>query len=235
MASRPTPGWRRSSRYPAAEGRCDSGPCWPAAQGDLEVVSAEVQGQYPAITPECPQAHWFEREIFEQCGVRPVGHPWLKPLAFPRPADMWHDRLLRDGGRRGPRGGRRPGPRRHHRAGPFPLPMPRRDRLSPGDLPGLSASRRGTGDARRPRSTHDPLHGDARRRQHRRARDGLLPRRRGAQRYPRSRPRPGASRRGPGIGAGGQPYWATWAHWPATWVSCPRCPIAGGSAATCST
>jgi len=56
-----------------------------SSQGDLEVLSTEVDGPYPAITPDCPQAHWFEREIFEQCGVRPVGHPWLKPLRFPPP------------------------------------------------------------------------------------------------------------------------------------------------------
>ena len=29
-----------------------------------------------------PQAHWFEREIAEQWGVRPEGHPWLKPIRF---------------------------------------------------------------------------------------------------------------------------------------------------------
>ena len=30
--------------------------------------------------PTVPQAHLFEREIAEQCGVVPEGHPWLKPL-----------------------------------------------------------------------------------------------------------------------------------------------------------
>ena len=37
---------------------------------------------YPSLTPECPQAHWFEREIAEQWGVVPDGHPWLKPIRF---------------------------------------------------------------------------------------------------------------------------------------------------------
>ena len=32
------------------------------------------------MTPDCPQAHLFEREIAEQYGVCPEGHPWLKPV-----------------------------------------------------------------------------------------------------------------------------------------------------------
>ena len=56
-----------------------------ADQGDLAVVAAEVGRQYPALTPECPQAHLFEREIFEQHGIEPLGHPWLKPVRFPKP------------------------------------------------------------------------------------------------------------------------------------------------------
>lgn len=35
---------------------------------------------YLSLTPECPQAHLFEREIFEESGIEPLGHPWLKPL-----------------------------------------------------------------------------------------------------------------------------------------------------------
>ena len=56
-----------------------------ADQGDLAVVAAEVGRQYPALTPECPQAHLFEREIYEQHGIEPLGHPWLKPVRFPKP------------------------------------------------------------------------------------------------------------------------------------------------------
>ena len=50
--------------------------------GALSVSSTVVSDTYPALTPDCPQAHWFEREIAEQWGVRPEGHPWLKPLRF---------------------------------------------------------------------------------------------------------------------------------------------------------
>jgi Ni,Fe-hydrogenase III large subunit len=57
-----------------------------AGRGDLGVVAAEVAGQYAALTPDCPQAHHFEREIHEQWHVEPLGHPWLKPVRFPPPA-----------------------------------------------------------------------------------------------------------------------------------------------------
>ncbi|GLH74395.1 hydrogenase [Geothrix limicola] len=40
------------------------------------------QPRYAALTPECPQAHLFEREMAEQYGLQPEGHPWLKPLRF---------------------------------------------------------------------------------------------------------------------------------------------------------
>ncbi len=53
-----------------------------ASTGTLAVTSTEVTDAYPALTPDCAQAHWFEREIAEQWGVRPQGHPWLKPLRF---------------------------------------------------------------------------------------------------------------------------------------------------------
>jgi Ni,Fe-hydrogenase III large subunit len=48
----------------------------------LGLVRAEVPagGSYPALTPGLPQAQAFERELFEQHGIRPEGHPWLKPL-----------------------------------------------------------------------------------------------------------------------------------------------------------
>src|SRR3954463_1479054 len=52
--------------------------------GTLDVLTTAVGAEYPAITPEAPQAHWFEREIAEQWGVVPRGHPWLKPIRFHR-------------------------------------------------------------------------------------------------------------------------------------------------------
>src|SRR6266702_2868476 len=53
--------------------------------GMLSLSSTDVAEKYPSLTPECPQAHWFEREIAEQCGVIPQAHPWLKPIRFHSP------------------------------------------------------------------------------------------------------------------------------------------------------
>lgn len=44
--------------------------------------SEPIRGGYRALTPECPQAHLFEREIAECFGVVPEEHPWLKPVRF---------------------------------------------------------------------------------------------------------------------------------------------------------
>ena len=60
-------------------------------QGRLLVASAVVGESYPALTPECPQAHLFEREIAEQCGIVPLGHPWLKPIRFHKSYRAGHD------------------------------------------------------------------------------------------------------------------------------------------------
>ncbi len=38
---------------------------------------------YPAITPDVPAFHLFERALHEECGIVPEGHPWLKPVRFP--------------------------------------------------------------------------------------------------------------------------------------------------------
>src|SRR5437868_5076547 len=47
--------------------------------GTLSIFATLVRDSFPSLTPECPQVHWFEREIAEQWGVVPVGHPWFKP------------------------------------------------------------------------------------------------------------------------------------------------------------
>jgi len=65
--------------------------------GTLSVLSTEVYRSYDSITPECLQAHWFEREIAEQWGVVPKGHPWMKPIRFQHPMRPAPDPWLRDG------------------------------------------------------------------------------------------------------------------------------------------
>jgi Ni,Fe-hydrogenase III large subunit len=55
--------------------------------GELGLVRTRLtEDRFESLTPECPQVHLFEREIAEQFGVTPVGHPWLKPVRF---QDSW--------------------------------------------------------------------------------------------------------------------------------------------------
>jgi Ni,Fe-hydrogenase III large subunit len=51
-------------------------------QEQIGLIAAEVSSVFTSVTPECPAAQGFEREIFEQWGLRPEGHPWLKPIRF---------------------------------------------------------------------------------------------------------------------------------------------------------
>jgi Ni,Fe-hydrogenase III large subunit len=48
--------------------------------GSLGATSTAVGDGFASLTPGCPAAHLYEREIAEQCGVVPHGHPWLRPL-----------------------------------------------------------------------------------------------------------------------------------------------------------
>ena len=51
--------------------------------GTLRAARMTVVGRgFPSLTPRCPQVHLFEREIAEQAGLIPEGHPWLKPVRF---------------------------------------------------------------------------------------------------------------------------------------------------------
>jgi len=51
-------------------------------RGRLGIVRAPVPDgrRYPALSTDLPQAQAFERELFEEHGIHPEGHPWLKPL-----------------------------------------------------------------------------------------------------------------------------------------------------------
>ncbi|MBI4979531.1 MAG: NADH-quinone oxidoreductase subunit C [Spirochaetes bacterium] len=37
---------------------------------------------YPSLTTDIPSIHLFERELWEETGIVPEGHPWLKPVRF---------------------------------------------------------------------------------------------------------------------------------------------------------
>ena len=64
------------------------------AQSRLHAGRVEIEGdEFPSLTPRCPQVHLFEREIAEQFGLTPVGHPWLKPVRYHRSwsgRDAWN-------------------------------------------------------------------------------------------------------------------------------------------------
>ena len=51
--------------------------------GDLYVSSAMFsaeQKSYESLTQIIPAFHIFEREFYEQFGIEPLNHPWLKPV-----------------------------------------------------------------------------------------------------------------------------------------------------------
>jgi Ni,Fe-hydrogenase III large subunit len=58
--------------------------CADDRNGALRVLRTSIQGAgFQSLTRHFPQAHLFEREIWEQTGLVPRGHPWLKPVRFP--------------------------------------------------------------------------------------------------------------------------------------------------------
>ena len=40
------------------------------------------ENSYPSLTPVIPSLHLFEREWYEETGIEPLGHPWLKPVRY---------------------------------------------------------------------------------------------------------------------------------------------------------
>lgn len=49
---------------------------------ELLVATCDVPERYPALTAQCEPFHMFEREIAEQYGIVPEGHPWLKMVRY---------------------------------------------------------------------------------------------------------------------------------------------------------
>jgi len=71
------------------------------AEETLHIARTHFPGRsYDALTPDLPAAHLFEREIAEQWGLQPKGHPWLKPVRFHRSyrpgVDAWGRDMFRD-------------------------------------------------------------------------------------------------------------------------------------------
>lgn len=77
-------GWKISSFFGEASGSGVNLYVVLTARNDgiIGVMRSHCIGSFPSITPYCPQANLFEREIAEQYGVVPEGHPWFKPVRF---------------------------------------------------------------------------------------------------------------------------------------------------------
>jgi Ni,Fe-hydrogenase III large subunit len=58
------------------------------ASAELALLACDLPDRFPALTPDCPSAHWFEREIAEKWGVYPEGHPRLRPIRFSPPVRL---------------------------------------------------------------------------------------------------------------------------------------------------
>ena len=61
--------------------------CADGENGAVRIASTRVQETWESLTPACPSAHLFEREIREQYNIVPEGHPWLKPVRFQPPME----------------------------------------------------------------------------------------------------------------------------------------------------
>jgi Ni,Fe-hydrogenase III large subunit len=55
------------------------------AEARLGVLATVAHDALPSLAEECPSLQLFERELAEQFGVVPRGHPWLKPVRFEHP------------------------------------------------------------------------------------------------------------------------------------------------------
>jgi Ni,Fe-hydrogenase III large subunit len=71
------------------------------ARSLLRVIATRLDADhFESLTNDCTQVHLFERELAEQYGVIPEGHPWFKPVRYHRSYrpghDAWH--AAQDGG-----------------------------------------------------------------------------------------------------------------------------------------
>ena len=93
-----TAGWRVCSYFAVPNPEGATLYCIMSSRGGsgvLGIVATRVGRSFTSLSEACPQLHLFEREIAEQCLVRPEGHPWFKPVRFQKPLceekGFWHD------------------------------------------------------------------------------------------------------------------------------------------------
>ncbi|HEY5997345.1 MAG TPA: NADH-quinone oxidoreductase subunit C [Candidatus Deferrimicrobiaceae bacterium] len=65
--------------------------------GAAGILSTRVGASFTSLAERLPQLALFEREIAEQFGIVPEGHPWLKPVRFHRSWVPGRDAWGRDG------------------------------------------------------------------------------------------------------------------------------------------
>lgn len=80
-------GWRVSSYFACEGAQPEQTELYAILSSDEErninIFRTVIKGDsFTSMTPECPQLHLFEREISEQFGLIPLGHPWLKPVRY---------------------------------------------------------------------------------------------------------------------------------------------------------
>jgi Ni,Fe-hydrogenase III large subunit len=66
-----------SGRTDASPSRRESA---PGEAFSVQEFRVEARGSFPSLAGEFPVLDWFERELWEDCGLVPEGHPALKPL-----------------------------------------------------------------------------------------------------------------------------------------------------------
>jgi len=77
-------GWRVGSYFGVPEGDQVTlyGVLGYKEEGRIATLRCRARERFPSLATLCPQVQLFEREIWEQCGLIPEGHPWLKPVRF---------------------------------------------------------------------------------------------------------------------------------------------------------
>jgi len=60
-------------------------------RGSIQVTTTRLGDRFPSLTVDLPQVHLFERELAEQWGVVPEGHPWFKPVRYHHSYRPGHD------------------------------------------------------------------------------------------------------------------------------------------------
>ncbi|HEX9080322.1 MAG TPA: NADH-quinone oxidoreductase subunit C [Desulfuromonadaceae bacterium] len=92
-------GWRIASYFGVAER--EGATLWcvlSGGHGRLGALRSWVEDRMPSITTACPEAHLFEREIAEQCGIVVDDHPWFKPVRYLHSLRRDHDAWGRPAG-----------------------------------------------------------------------------------------------------------------------------------------